>query len=157
MKGFYLLGGIAAFSIVAASAMAAQPGPGPEGPGGPQGPAFEGRGPGPGQMMGRHFGGRGGMGGAMRLSPEERKKLLTERFQKIDANRDGRVTFEEMRSWREAQRLERQKQAFARLAGGKDALTLEDFTRLGERGGPERGAMGRGGRMGPMRGGPDRF
>jgi RNA polymerase sigma factor (sigma-70 family) len=141
MKSLYLLGGIAAFSIVAAGAMAAQPGPAP-GPQGPGGPAFEGRGPGPGQM-GRQFGRRGD---GVRLSPEERKKILTERFQKIDANRDGRVTFEEMRTYREAQRLERQKQAFSRLAGGKDAMTLDDFTRLGERGG-----MRRGGRMGPMR------
>jgi hypothetical protein len=156
MKGFYLLGGIAALSVVAASAMAAQPGPGP-GPQGQPGPAVEGRGPGPGQM-GRHFGRGQGRGEALRLSPEERKRILTERFQKIDANRDGRVTFEEMRAYREARRLERQRQAFARLSGGKDALTLDDFTRLAERGG---GRMGMGrmghGRMGPMRGGPDRF
>jgi len=133
MKTHYLLGGLAAFTMAAAAGLSvqAQPasGPGRDGP-----PAAE-RG-GPPTRMGRP-----------RLSPEERKKILAERFAKMDANRDGRVTFEEFHAAREAARLERQKAAFSRLTGGKDVLTLDQLERFADRRGPR----------GPMRGGGDRF
>ncbi len=152
MKRSYLLGGLAAFTVMAGAslaAQAAQPGPPPGGPNaGP--PRAEGRGP----MM-RHDGHRGGF----RVTPEERKKLIAERFAKMDTNRDGRVTFEEFHAAREAARLERQKIAFSRITGGRDALTLEQLNERAdhfkERRGEGRGE-GRGPR-GPFRGGGDRF
>ena len=81
-------------------------------------------------------------------------------FDRLDENRDGRITPEERRSARERNREEMADRRFARLdADGNGAITREEMReargrrggpgmRMGRRGGPE----GPGGRMRGMRG-----
>ena len=144
MKTIHWLGGLAALTLAAAAggatlAQAQTPPPGPQRAGPPPG--------------GDH-GAPGGLMGRFRPTPEEMKQLRAQRFARMDANHDGRVTFEEFRAFMEARKLERQHQAFSRLTGGKDSLTLAELNeradaRMHGRG----GHMGRGGgRFGP--GGP---
>ena len=139
MKRVFLLGGLAAVTLMATAGLSVQAqtpgGPGPNA--GP--PRAEGRGP----QMGER--------GRFRVTPEERKKLIAERFARMDANRDGKVTFEEFHAAREAARLQRQRIAFSRMTGGKDALTLEQLNERADT------FMEHRGRGGPMRGRGDRF
>ena len=135
MKTIHWLGGLAALSLAAAAggatlAQAQTPPPGPQRAGPP--PAGD-------------HGPRGGGGefGRFRPTLEEMKQLRAQRFAKIDANHDGKVTFEEFRAYQEAQKLERQHRMFSRLTGGKDSLTLAE---LNER--ADARMHGRGGRMG---------
>lgn len=75
-----------------------------------------------------------------------------QRFQQLDANRDGRVTADEARQVRQAGRAERQGRLFDRLDANRDgSLSREEFAARGQMRG-ERGA-GRG--MGGMRGGAE--
>ncbi|MEO6377292.1 MAG: hypothetical protein ABIO37_04620 [Caulobacteraceae bacterium] len=134
MKTIHWLGGLAALTLTAATGGASlgqtqTPPAGPQRAGPP--PAGE-RGP-SGRGMGR-----------FRATPEEVKQLQAQRFARMDANHDGKVNFEEFRAFMEAQRLERQREAFSRLTGGKDSLTL---SQLNER--ADARMQGRGRRMGP--------
>jgi hypothetical protein len=73
---------------------------------------------------------------------------------RMDANKDGRVTFEEFRADVERQRLERQRRMFQRFSGSQDSFTLDQLNarsleRLNDRagrggpdGGPRRGPPG---------------
>ena len=88
------------------------------------------------------------MMGRFRATPEEIKQLRAQRFARMDANHDGKVNFEEFRAFMEARKLERQHQAFSRLTGGKDSLTIAE---LNER--ADARMHGRGGRMGGRGGG----
>ena len=145
MKTIHWLGGLAALTLAAAAggatlAQAQTPSPGPQRAGPPPGGERGPRG--------------GGEFGRFRPTPEEMKQLRAQRFARIDANHDGKVTFEEFRAYQEARKLERQHRMFSRLTGGKDSLTLAELNeradaRMHGRG----GRMGRGGgRFGP--GGP---
>jgi hypothetical protein len=60
-------------------------------------------------------------------SPEEVQRRTTETFTRMDANRDGRVTFEEFRADMERQRMERQRRMFQRFSGGQDSVTLDQL------------------------------
>lgn len=104
---------------------------------------------------GRGF--RGGPGGfrgrGMRQPPtaEEVQKRNAALFARVDANKDGRVTFDEFRAAQERRRLERQREMFQRFTGQQDSVTLDQLNarsleRLKERGerrGPGRGPEGR--------------
>jgi hypothetical protein len=137
-----------ALALSASAALAQAPttnNPPPPPPrGGPGGPGFGG--------FGGHRGGPGGwMGGRMaRLPPEEMAKRQADAFAKMDANRDGKVTFQEFRADLERRKVEREEAMFKRFSGGQDSFTLDQLKARGGRG--DRG--GRGGR-GPGRGGPD--
>ena len=112
--------------------------------------------------MGRMGPGRGGMMMFDRVTPEERRKIRADAFARMDANRDGKVSFEEFRADLERRKVERQRMMFNRFSGGQDSFTLEQLNartaeRFGERfegrgfrGGPNGAPGGR--RFGP--GGP---
>lgn len=119
--------------------------------GGPGGPGFR-RGPG--------FGGPGGFrGGQFRQppTPQEVQQRNAALVARMDANRDGRVTFEEFRADQERQRTERQRRMFERFSGEKDSFTLDQLNaraleRLNDRDG--RRGPGAPGGPGARRGGP---
>ena len=74
--------------------------------------------------MHRERGGRMGRGG---LTVQEAQARNAAMFAQLDANRDGRGTFEEFRAFQERRRLERQRQAFQGLSGGQDSITLDQL------------------------------
>jgi hypothetical protein len=132
---------------------AGQPAAGqPDGPG----PGFRGA---PGFRRGPGGPGFGGFRGRFRQPPtaqqvQQRNAALVAR---LDANKDGRVTFEEFRAEQERRRMERQRRMFERFSGEKDSFTLDQLNarslerlndrgqRRGFRGGPDgRGPDGRG-------------
>lgn len=114
-------------------------GPGMMGPGWRSGP----RGFGMMGMRGRgHFGGFGGgdMGGCMAdhrkpgdgktdQSPKraDLQTCLTQTFNEMDTNHDGKVSFAELKAWREAQRTKREEAAFKRFNGGQDSLSKDQL------------------------------
>ncbi|OYX31825.1 MAG: hypothetical protein B7Y99_09605 [Caulobacterales bacterium 32-69-10] len=148
MNRTILIAGLVA--VVTAGAALAQAPPAPPAPAGQdKGPGFHG---------GRGFhGGQGGPGGRrfMRQPPtaeqvQQRNAALVTR---MDANRDGRVTFEEFRTDAERQRLERQRRMFERFSGEKDSFTLDQLNaRSLERLNDRKDRQERGGRRGPGRG-----
>ena len=121
---------------------------------GPQqgGPGDEGRGFGRGDF-GRGPGWMGrGMGHRPFATREELEKRQADAFARMDANKDGKVTFEEFRADLERRKLERQREMFKRFSGGQDSVTLDQlkareaqrFDGRGRRGpgGPPPGADG---------------
>jgi hypothetical protein len=144
MKTIRWLGGLAALTLATAASGAALAQTPPQGP--PPGPPRAGPPPAGDQ------GGPRGRFGRFRASPEQVKQRNAERFAKMDANRDGSVTFDEFRGFLEARRLERQRQAFSRLTDGKNVLTLGQ---LNER--ADRFMQGPGGRRGLRGPGPGGF
>lgn len=68
------------------------------------------------------------------------------RFARLDINKDGQVNFTEFHQAIENARMERERQAFSRLADGRDTLTLDQLnTRAAERAKRWDGWRGRGG------------
>jgi hypothetical protein len=78
---------------------------------------------------GMRQGARQGMRGGGRTPPtaEQLEARNTQLFAELDANRDGRATFEEFRQLQEQRRDERQRQAFQRFSNGQDSVTLSDL------------------------------
>ncbi len=139
MKTIHWLGGLAALTLTAAAsgaALAQTPPPGPPRAGPP--PAGE-HGP---------RGGGGGPFGRIRPTQEEMKQIRAQRFAKMDANHDGKVSFEEFRAYTEARKLERQHAMFSRMTGGKDSFTLAELNARSDA-----RMHGRGGHMGRRGGG----
>jgi hypothetical protein len=62
-----------------------------------------------------------------RPTEAEMQKRRAELFAQMDANKDGRVTFEEFRQYQERRRLERQREMFQHFTGGQDSITLEQW------------------------------
>ena len=121
---------------------AAQAAPAPGAPGMAM-PGRDGRG---GMHRGR--GGRMGRGG---LTVQEAQARNATMFAQLDANRDGRASFEEFRAFQERRRLERQRQAFQSLSGGQDSVTLDQLNartaeRFSQRDARRGGGGGGGGR-----------
>jgi opacity protein-like surface antigen len=156
MKKFLLIA-VGAASLLAADIAAAQTQPAPPAPpaapGG--GPGFGRGGPGfdrwgPGFDRGGRHGFRGGRGRFDRHRPtlEEAEKRNAERFAQMDANHDGRVTFEEFRGYIERQRTERQRQMFQRFTGGADSVTLDQLNARAAERMKDRGGRGPGGPAG---------
>lgn len=144
-KTVLIMAGVA--SLLAADLATAQTPPtaAPPPPPGADGPARAGHGfgqEGPGRrMMWRHHHRHA------RPSLEDVQKRNAEAFAKMDANRDGRVTFEEFRQDMERRRLERQQTMFKRFSGGQESVTLDQLNaraaeRYDDRGrrGPDKGA-----------------
>lgn len=156
--------GLAA-ALAAGAALAQTPPPPPSAYGAPQSsynappppPGYQGRNdggrgfqPGGPDGFGRdrldrgRFGGRRfwpARGGRRSLQDIERRNA--EMFAQADANKDGRLTFEEFRQFLERRRLERQREMFRRFAGGQDSVTLDQLNARAaermadrERGGP---------------------
>ncbi|HTI67226.1 MAG TPA: hypothetical protein VL460_06730 [Caulobacteraceae bacterium] len=120
-----LIAGLVAV-LSAGAALAQNPPPAPR-----AAPGVVPPGPGPRDQAGQGFR-RDGRGGAdmrrfMRPTPEEVQRRVGEAFTRMDANRDGRVTFEEFRQEQERQRMERQRQMFQRFSGGQDSVTLDQL------------------------------
>jgi hypothetical protein len=132
-----ILGGGAAGAATAPSAAPAPPAgqtamPPGHPPGGP-GMGMPGRmRGGPGMRGMRH--GRMGRMGRTPPTAEQVQARNAALFAELDANRDGRATFEEFRALQERRRLERQRRVFQGLSGGQDSVTLEQLnTRSAER------------------------
>jgi len=140
----------------ATSSTTAGPPPGPGAPGGsPPGMMGPGMGPGmmghewgPGRfgMMGRRgpgrFGGFAGGGMDDCMHPDHKvgeqkdqvgpkradlQACLTKTFNEMDANHDGKVSFSELKAYREAQRLKREEAAFKRFNGGQDSISKDQI------------------------------
>jgi hypothetical protein len=71
--------------------------------------------------------GRGRMGHRPYATREELQKRQADAFARMDANKDGRVTFEEFRADLERRKLERQREMFKRFSGGQDSVTLDQL------------------------------
>lgn len=85
-----------------------------------------------------------------RPSLEDVQKRNAEAFARMDANKDGRVVYEEFRQDLERRRAERQRRMFERFSGGQDSVTLEQLNaRTAER----YNQRGRGQGQGPAPGG----
>lgn len=136
MHKIALIAGLAA--AVAASAALAQSGqPQPPPPPRPSAAApyaqpyggepggFHGRGEGFRPGWGGRFGMRHHMGPRPTLAEVQRRNA--EAFALMDANKDGRVTFDEFRRDLERRRLERQQDMFRRFSGGQDSVTLDQL------------------------------
>ena len=155
MKRILLLAAAcASLATAAAAAQTATPAPAPPPPPGAGPGARSGDGPG-GHMMMRRFGGQGGRM-MQRATPEERAKRRADMFAKMDANKNGQVTFDEYRGYIEAERLERQKRQFERFSGGQSAVTLDQLNAraLQREREMEQRFQDRRGRRGPPPGGP---
>lgn len=153
MKKILLLAAACAAMATAATAQTPAP-PAGAGPGQAVGPGY---GPPPGgRFDGRRFGRPGARAIGPRLTPEERAKRRADLFAKMDADRNGQVTFEEYRGYIEAQRLERQKRQFERFSGGQSAVTLDQLNAraLQRERDLEKRFQDRRGRRGPPPGGP---
>ena len=139
--------GLLAADLAAAQTPAAPPAP-PAAPAGPDGAGpgvHRFRGPGPGRMMMRRM-------HRQRPSLEEVQKRNAEAFARMDANKDGRVVFDEFRQDIERRRAERQQRMFQRFSGGQDSVTLDQLNaRTAERYN-QRGRR-QGGQGGPAQGG----
>ncbi len=151
-----VVGAVAAIAIVTAGIAGAASTSSTPAPSGPppamMGPGFDGMGLGMGPgprgfgMMGRrghgHFGrfAGGGMGDCLRdqrkgnddksdAAPKraDLQACLTKTFNEMDTNHNGKVSFTEMRAWRDAQRTKREEAAFKRMNGGQDSLTKEQL------------------------------
>lgn len=153
---------IAALAVLGAGAAGAayaqaQPGPAPAartapqagapgdgmGRGGMGGPGMGMHRPGMRDGMGR--GGRG-FGRGPRATPEQMRERNAQLFAQMDANRDGRATFEEFRAFQDRQRLERQRRMFQRFSNGQDSITLDQLNaRAAERFNQRQGGPGRDG------------
>ena len=122
-KALLIMAGAAsllAADLAAAQTPAAPPAP-PPGPGG-EGHHFRGPGPGgPGRMMMMRRGMR------ERPSLEDIQKRNGEAFARMDANKDGKVTYDEFRREIERRREERQRRMFERFSGGQDSVTLDQL------------------------------
>lgn len=127
MKKSILLGAIAivgTLTVGLAAGFAADPAPPPPGPmGGPGGPpprGFHGR---HGMMMGR-----GDFLGPLamdmqkngQLTKAELQDAIKKRFDEADTNHDGKLSMDEIKAWRKAQREKREKAAFDRVDTNHD-------------------------------------
>lgn len=97
---------------------------------------------------------RDGRGPMAEVTRDQAAAMADQRFQRLDADRDGRVTAQEMQQQRQVRRGERQGQIFDRLDTNRDgALSRQEFAARGQMLGAMRGQQaGRGGmRQNPQR------